>query len=172
MRGLWTQIEELSPAPFILLVGLVGGVLQGVPHFIVGISDSTNGRIVQMVVFDLISVLWWTAALLLWWVAVRRRQFSVWSTAWHVTLALVLADVLGLALGYVDAAIRTNGAFLEALARAPLSFSTSGLIVVLIRCPIRFLGSALVVFLGRRLPGHANPVAPRASMSTDSEAVI
>jgi hypothetical protein len=172
MRGLWTKIEELSSAPFILLVGLVGGVLQGVPHFFIRISDSTNGRIVQMVLFDVFSVLWWAAALLLWWVAVRRRQFSVWSTAWHLTLALVLADVLGLSLGYVDASIQTNGAFLEAFARAPLSFSTSGFIVVLIRCPIRFLGSTLVVFLGRRLPGHANPVAPRPSMSTDPGAVI
>jgi hypothetical protein len=171
MRGLWTQIEELTPAPFILLVGFVGGVLQGVPHFIVGTSTSTDARIVQMVVFDVLSVLWWAAALLLWWVAVRRQRYSVWSTAWHVTLALVLADVLGLALGYVNASIETNGAFLEALARAPVSFSTSGLVVVLIRCPIRYLGSALVVFLGRRLPGHTNSAGPRPSMSTDPKAI-
>src|SRR5262249_5122305 len=135
MRGLWTKIEELYPIPFVLLVGFVGGVLQGVPHFIVGSSTSTDARIVQMVVFDVISVLWWAAALVLWWVAVRRRQFSVWGTAWHVTLGLVLADVLGLSLGYLQASIETNGAFLEAIARAPLSFSTSGFVVVLIRCP-------------------------------------
>lgn len=169
MRRLWTQIEELSPAPFVLLVGFVGGVLQGIPHFFLASSSSRDARIVQMVVFDVISVLWWAAALLLWWVAVRRRQFSVWSTALQVTLSLVLADVLGLALGYLDASIETNGAFLEAIARAPLSFSTSGFVVVLIRCPVRFLGSALVVFLGRRLPGLA---VPRPSMSTDREAVV
>ena len=163
MRGLWTKIEALATAPFILVVGSVGGVLQGIPHFFLGSSSRTDMRIVQMVAFDVISVLWWAAALLLWWVAVRRRRYSVWSTAWHVTLALVLADVLGLALGYLDASIETNGAFVEALARAPLSFSTSGLVVVLIRCPIRFLGSALVVYLGRQLPGHTSPVAPRAN---------
>src|SRR5215510_1455951 len=165
MRRLWTKIEALSAAPFILLVGLVGGVLQGIPHFFLGSSSRTDMRIVQMIVFDVISVLWWAAVLFLWWLAVRRRRYSVWSTAWQVTLALVLADVLGLALGYLNAAIQTNGAFVEALARAPLSFSTSGLVVVLVRCPIRFLGSALVVFLGRNLPGQSNPVSPR-SMST------
>ena len=166
MRGLWTKIEALAAAPFILLAGLVGGVLQGIPHFFLGSSSRTDMRIVQMVVFDVISVLWWAAALLLWWVAVRRRRYSVWGAASQVTLALVLADVLGLALGYLDASIQTNGAFVEALMRAPLSFSTSGLVVILVRCPIRFLGSALVVYLGRQLPGHSNPVAPRPKAAT------
>ena len=165
MRRLWTKIEALSATPFILVVGLVGGVLQGIPHFFLGSSSRTDMRIVQMIVFDVISVLWWAAVLFLWWLAVRRRRYSVWTIAWHVTLALVLADVLGLALGYLNAAIETNGAFVEALVRAPLSFSTSGLVVVLVRCPIRFLGTALVVYLGRNLPGQSNPVSPR-SMST------
>jgi hypothetical protein len=172
MRVLPTQIEQLPPAPFILGVSLAGGVLQGIPGFFLEHTDGTGARVAQLVVAVGISVVWWAAAVLLWWTTVRRRQFSIWKTAWHVTLALALADVLGLALGYVSASIETHGAFVEALVHAPLSASTSGLsFIVLIRSPIRFLGAAMVIALGRRLPGSGGLVDHRPLASADPEAV-
>jgi hypothetical protein len=172
MRVLPSQIEQLAPAPFILGVSLAGGVFQGIPGFFLGNTGGTGARAAQIVVAVGISVMWWAAAALLWWAAVRRRQFSTWKSAWHVTLALALADVLGLALGYAAASIETHGAFVEALIHAPLSTSSSGLsFIVLIRSPIRFLGAALLIALGRRLPGSGGLVDHRRLASADPEAV-
>ena len=161
MRCRPTQLEELAPAPFIVVVGLVGGVLQGMPRFFLGNGSSTEARSAQLVIVAAFSVLWWAGALLLWWVAVRRRRFSIWKTAWHLTLALSLAEVLDLALALAAASIQTKGAIVEALVHAPLSMSLSSLGLVLFRSPIRFLGSALLVAFGRQLPERDNPAAPR-----------
>jgi hypothetical protein len=171
MRLRPTQLEELAPAPFIVIVGLAGGVLQGIPRFFLGNGSNAEARSAQLVVVGAFSLLWWAGAFLLWWAAVRRRRFSVWKTAWHLTLALSLAQLLDLALGLVVASIETNGAIVTALIHAPLSASSSSLVLVLILGPIRFLGSALLVAFGRQLPERGSPTAPRPLTSTDPEAV-
>jgi hypothetical protein len=73
--------------------------------------------------------LWWAAAILVGWVAVRRRRYSIWWTAWHLSLALAVADLLQMGLGFADASI-------------------------LVRSPFRFLGSAVVVAFARLLWGN------------------
>ena len=102
-------VEELAPARFILLVGAVGGVLQSIPVFFHGSTNVASARLAQLVVVLGVSLLWWTAAALLWWIAVQRRRFSIWRTAWEVTLALALADLLVSALSLVVASIETKG---------------------------------------------------------------
>ena len=171
MRLSPTQLEELAPAPFIITVGVGGGVLQGIPHFFLGNGSSTTARPAQLAIVGVFSLLWWAGAFLLWWAAVRRRRFSIWKTAWHLTLALSLAQLLDQALGLVVASIETKGAIVEALIHAPLSASSSGLVLVLILSPIRFLGSALLVAFGRQLPERGSPTTPRPLTSTDPEAV-
>ena len=171
MRLSPTQLEELAPAPFILIVGLAGGVLEGIPRFFLGNGSSAEGRSAQLVVVGAFSLLWWAGAFLLWWAAVRRRRFSIWKTAWHLTLALSLAQLLDLSLALVVASIETKGAYVEALMHAPLSMSLSNLLLVLILSPIRFLGSALLVAFGRQLPERGSPNTPRPLTSTDPKAV-
>lgn len=170
MRRLLTQIEQLAPASFILVVGMAGGALRGIPPFFLPTTDGTGAHVAQFVVVALASALWWAAAILLCWTSARRRGFSTWTTAWHVTLGLALADVLGLALGYAFASIISHGAFVDALLHAPSSAALSNLGLILIRSPVRFLGAAMLIALGRQLPGTGSPVVPRPLAATDPEA--
>ena len=96
MRRITSHIERLAAPPFILLVGLVYGAIQGVPRFWLSGGVGTGLHLAQFVIVGVTSVLWWTAALLLWWISVRRRGWSLWTTAAHVTLGLALGDVLSL----------------------------------------------------------------------------
>jgi hypothetical protein len=111
-------------------------------------------------------MLWWTAALLLWWIAVRRRRWSLWTTAAHVTLGFALADVLTTALSMVVASIETKGMFAGAIIREPWTFASSNLVLPLIRSPLWFLGSAMAIALGRHLSGGPRIIAPSQSTVT------
>jgi hypothetical protein len=171
MRRIAAHIEGLAAAPFILLVGVVGGALQGIPRCFFGGPGGTAPHLAQFIVVGVTSVLWWTAALLLWWIAVHRRRWSLWATAGQLTLGLAFADALTNGLGMVVASITTNGAFAEAIVREPLTFASSNVSLTLIRSPLWFLGSAMAVALGRHLSGGEQAIAPSPSSATHHEAV-
>lgn len=171
MRRLAAHMEGLAAAPFILLVGLIGGALQGMPRFFLGTTGTTDSHFAPFVVVGVASVLWWTAALFLWWIAVRRRRWSLWATATHVTLGFAVADVLASALGMVVASIDTNGAYAEALVREPLTVVSSNLVLTLIRSPLWFLGSVIAVAVGRHLSGGQQTGAPSPSAVTPPDTV-
>jgi hypothetical protein len=169
VRRISAQIEGLAPTRFILLIGLVGAILQGVPRFFLRATGGTRPPLLPFIVVGLTAVLSWTAALLLWWIAVRRRRWSLWATAAHLTLGLALADLLTNALGMVIASIETHGAFAAAIIRQPWTAISSNLLATLIRGPLWFLGSVVTVALGRHLSGGLPPGAPSASTGTPPE---
>jgi hypothetical protein len=169
VRLLIVRLEELTPAQFILLVGLSAGVLQGIPTLL--FSNGSGGHSAQFPVVAGITLTCLAGAALLWLVAVRRRQFSVWRMAWHVCLGLALGNLLATALSIVAASIETNGALATAYINAPLSASLLGFFVpTLIRSPIWFFGSAVLIAIGRSLRWRTPPFARRSSPS-DREAV-
>ncbi len=153
MRRITARAEQLAAAPFVLLVGLGGGAVRGVPRLLLGGTGEVDSRAALAVVLGAATVLWWTAALLLWWIAVRRRRWSVWRTATHLTLGLALADVLTTSLGMVAASIGTNGMFAEAAMRDPMAIALPNLVLTLIQLPMWFVGSVVAVALGRHLTG-------------------
>lgn len=171
MRQIATHIEGLAAAPFMLLVGLIGGALQGIPHLMLGGTGGAGPRVTQIVVIGVGTVLWWTAALLLWWIAVRRRRWSLWMTATHLTLGLALAYLLKTALGMVAASIDTHGRFAEALIRDPLAIAIPNLVLTIIQIPLWFFGAVTAVALGRHLTGGRQVVAASRSTATPPEAV-
>lgn len=171
MRRIAAHIEALAAIPFILLLGLVGGAIQGIPRFFLGGTGASGPHFAQFLVVAISAVLWWTAALLLWWVSVRRRRWSLWRTAAHVTLGLALADVLTSALGMVIASIGTSGMFATTIVREPLTFASSNLVLPLVRSPLWFLGAAMAVALGRHLSGGQRTVAASQSTATPPDPV-
>lgn len=171
MRSLLTQLEELAPAHFVLLVAVASATLQSIPAFFLPNTGQANWNLIQLVGGAAFGLLWWLAALLLWWVAVRRRRFSIWKIAWHLVLALALADGLALALSLVAGSIETHGRLVRALAQAASTVVWSNLGLILVRCPFRFLGAVALLALGRVLLGMMNPAAREPSMPTDREAV-
>lgn len=171
MRRIAAQIEALAAVPFVLLVGLIGGALQGVPRFLLSGSGAMRPHLAQFVVGGVTSTLYWTAAALLWWIAVRRRRWSLWATATQVAFGLVVADILSNGLAMVAAAIDTNGAVVKAVGREPLIFASSNLGLTVIRSPFWFVGAAIAVALGRHLSGPPPTIASPPSKPTRSEAV-
>jgi hypothetical protein len=171
VRLLIVRLENLTPARFILLVGLSAGVLQGIPTLL--FSNESGGHSIQFPVVAGLTLISLTAAALLWLVAVRRERFSVWRMAWYVCLGLILGDLLALALSMVAASIETNGAFVSAYIHAPLSVTLPGLVVpTLLRSPIWFFGSAVLIAIGRSLRWRTTPpFARHSSPTTDREAV-
>jgi len=163
MRRIATQIEALEAAPFILLLGLVGGALQGIPHFLFDGVCAPGPRLAVLLVGGISAVLWWTAALFLWWIAVRRRRWSLWTTAAHVTLGLALADVLTSALGMVAASIDTNGRLAELIARDLWNVAEANLVLPLLRSPLWFFGAVVAVALGRHLSGGQQAIVTSPS---------
>jgi hypothetical protein len=139
-----SQIEEPAPTPFVLLVGMIGGVLQSIPSL--ATQGSTAGALVASLIVGV-------AAVGLWWVSVRRRRFSVWRTAWHLTLALDLAHML--ALSFV--LVRIPG-------KLPVSWldtSETILMTVVALSPLRFSAATVLLAFGRMLPGSGLPVVPQ-----------
>lgn len=171
MRRIAAQIEGLAAMPFVLFVGLGGGALQSVPRFFVSGTDGPRPQLAQLLAISVTAVLWCAAAAFLWWIAVRRRQWSLWATATHVTLGLLVADLLSSGLAMVAASIDTNGAFAEALVREPLTVASSNLVLALIRSPFWFVGSAIAIALGRYLSRPPQTIAPPQSPPTSPHAV-
>jgi hypothetical protein len=171
VRSLLTQLEELAPARFVLLVGVASATLRSIPAFFLRNPAHANWNWVQLIGGAAFRLLWWLAALLLWWVAVRRRRFSIWKIAWHLVLALALADGLVLALSLVPDSIETHGRVIKTLAQAASTVVWSNLDPILIRSPFRFLGAVALLALGRVLLGVVNPAAREPLLPTDREAV-
>jgi hypothetical protein len=164
------DLENLTPGQFILLVGLGAGILRGVPGFLLPGSIAKPAAAVAMAALSLLAL---SGAVLVWWIAVHRRRFSWWKTAWHLTLALALGDLLGFAMAFVDASMQSNGEFISSYFTAPLSTTMPGLLApTLLRSPIRFLGSALLIALGRSLHEAPPPLPAQSSLSVDSQEAI
>jgi hypothetical protein len=160
MRRIAAQVEALSAVRFVLLVGLVGGALQGMPRFLLSGTAAPGAHLAGLLVVGVSAVFSLTAAAFLWWIAVRRRRWSLWTTAAHVTLGLALADVLASALGMVAGSIDTNGRLAQLIARDPWNFASSSLVLPLMRSPLWFFGAATTVALGRHLSGGQQAILP------------
>ena len=158
MRRLAAQIEELSAVRFIVVIGLVGGAVQGVPRFF--LTSSRGLALLPFVLIGLTAVLLWTAALVMWWVAVRRRRWSLLATATHITLGLAIADLLTDALSLVISSIESQGVIATALMQQPWTFISSNLLVTAIRCPVWFVAAAVTVAIGRHLSAPS-PISAR-----------
>ena len=157
MSTAFKRLEQLAPAQFIGLVAVIAGALFGMPQVFI---ESSNGdrRLWPIVVG--FRLLMWAAAGLLWWIGMRRQQFSAWRIAWHITIALALADLIAFAMAFMAANNQTDGGYADAYFRAPLGTTLPGLLVpTLLRTPVRLVGSALVIGLGRMwiLRGRRSP---------------
>jgi hypothetical protein len=146
MRTFFERIEQLTPGQFVGLVASIAGFLFGMPHLLLG--TSTGDRLWPVAVgFGLLT---WSAGGLMWWIAIRRQQLSAWRTAWHITMALALADLIGFAFVFIAATLQTDGAYADAYFRAPVGTTLPGFLVhTLLRTPARLVGGALLVGLGR-----------------------
>jgi hypothetical protein len=153
MRIVTSRIEQLSARRFIEIVALIAGVFVGMPQILAG----SSGNPVPAALVATLAIAGLTATLALWWIAVRRRQFSVWRTAWHITLALAMGDFIGFAVAFLAATVQTNGDYAEAYFHASWLTTLPGLVVpMLLRSPIRFVGTATLVALGR-MPRDGEP---------------
>lgn len=150
MRRIVGQIEVLGAVPFIFLIGLVAGAIQGIPRMFLG-GTSTPFRLVPYLIIGTTAVLWWLAALLLWWIAVRRRQSSLWVAALQVTTGLVLAELFAGALGMVAASIDSHGEMATIMAQHLSTAIVTNLGFTLLRSPLWFVGATLAIALGRHL---------------------
>ena len=148
MRLSLTEVEKLTPAPFVLVAGLFGGALQAAAEFV---HDRAAGAIAFLAVNG--------AAVLLWWLSVRRRQHSVWSAAGQITLSLALAQILS--FGLVIPRVVPANVHLRWLDVAETEFFTQ-----LWLSPLRFVGAVLLVAFGRFLPGSGRGHAGHPTAST------
>jgi hypothetical protein len=146
-----TQLERLAALPFVLVVAVTAGALAAAPTFFLASIRFPRNLIALLMLDTALKLFWFAAAVLLWWTAVSRRRYTVWSSALQLMAALTLADLVQLALGYVVASIQTKGEFVTALLHAPLSASSTGLVMIVIRSPIWLVGAAALVALGRSL---------------------
>jgi hypothetical protein len=170
MPVLLAQIEALSPAQFILLIGLIAGVLRSVPVFLqTGNVNIAVAHFSQIVVALALSLLWWIGAALVWWFAVRRRRYPIWLTALHVTLGVAVADVLASVLAMVAGSIETHGAILAELGKAPLMAVLSPLELTLLRSLYWFVEAIALIALGRLVLRMDSLIAP-PSIPTHSDA--
>jgi hypothetical protein len=144
------QIESLAVAPFVLLVAAIAGTIQALPAFIhLGTLNLANARFAQVALATGVGLLDWTGAALLWWFAVRRRQFPIWLTALHVTVALAAADLLMNALGFVAASIDSRGEFAIVLGRALPGALSGPLSLALLRSPFWSVEATALIAVGR-----------------------
>jgi hypothetical protein len=164
VRAILARVESLPAMSFILVVAAIAGVLRSVPGYLV--RDNRGGALFTVIIT-------YTAAMLLWWVAVRRRQFSVWRLAWHLVVALALADMLGFAVSMAMFSIDTRGDAAQHLMQTPLTTFLGAFVPpILVFGLVRFIGAALLLGLGRRLPGSGRLLDRATPATTHREAVI
>jgi len=163
MRRISSQMETLGPVRFVVLTGLIAGAIQGLPRLLLSGATTVSLQLVPFLVVGITAVLWWTAALFLWWIAVRRQQSSLGAIAAHVTVGLVIADVLATALGMVGASIETHGKFAVLIAPQLVTVIVSNLSFTLLRSLLWFVGSAIAIALGRHLNTAQQPLAAPAA---------
>lgn len=138
MRPGLNEVEKLAPVPFVLLAGLIGGVLQSLGEFA---HNTVAGALVAYLILT-------GAAIILWWVSVRRRRYSVWSTAVQIAVAVTLAQIVSFAM--VVPRVLPANVHLQWLDVAETELFTQ-----LGWSPLRFLEAAILIALGRLLPGSA-----------------
>ncbi|HEY9225633.1 MAG TPA: hypothetical protein VIP11_03230 [Gemmatimonadaceae bacterium] len=154
MRLVPTSIEALAPRSFVLLVGALLGLLRSLPAFLAVHASVSSAQYAQLVLGVAVITFWWTA--------VRRRQYSVWNTAWQVMFALDGAAILSVVLTRPIA---------ETLMPTPWpTFFATVAGLLLIVSPFALPVAAAVVALGRLLPGTGRPRV--ASPPIDSSATI
>ena len=81
------DLESIAPVTFVLLAGMIGGVLRGGAEFV---PRTAAGVLTTVLVIG-------AATVLLWWLSVRRRQHSAWSAALQITCVICLAELIALA---------------------------------------------------------------------------
>jgi hypothetical protein len=171
VRQRLSQLEALDSAPFILVTGAIGGAVRGIPAFFLSNANVAGARWAQLIVALVLSLLSWTGAALLWWIAVRRRRFSIWWTACHVTLALAVADLLVTALSFVRASIETKGEIIFDLGSALPTVFVSNLGVTGIRSAFWLIEALVLVALGRIVLRMDERDAPQTSLPINPEVV-
>ena len=163
VRLIAAQLESLPAPHFVVLIAAIGGVLRSVPGYLVG--RTTAGGLIAV---SLISA----ATILLWWVAIRRRQCSVWRVAWHVVLALALADLLAFGITLALVSIDTQGRIARDLAQTPLSTLLGAFLPPIpILGAVRFVIATLLIGVGRRLPGSGKLLDRHSLAATHPGAV-
>jgi hypothetical protein len=136
-----------------------------------GSLNLASARLAQIVLVTGIALLNWTGAALLWWFAVRRRQYPIWLTALHVTVALAAGDLLMNGLGFVAASIETRGEYAIAFGRAlPAAFS-GPVGIALLRSPFWFVQAVALIAVGRLVLHMDALVLPPPAASTHPGAV-
>ena len=139
------ELDQLAPAQFILIVAAAGGIVRGMPSLL---RPHTIAGVLSIVLLNNGA---WIA---LWWLAVRRRRFSVLQTAWHVVAALALADTLAFGLSLALVSIDTHGEVARRIAQRPVVDLLGGFVPPLLLLGLlRFVGAAVLLSLGRLLPG-------------------
>jgi len=142
-------VEKIGPVPFVLFVAVVGGGLQSAGEFA---PKNAAGALGAFLILN-------CAAVVLWWVSVRRRRWSVWSTACQLALALGLAQIISFALvipRLVPADVHLQW----------LDVSKTELFTQLWLSPIRFVAASLLVAFGRLLPGSGRGQAGRSALAS------
>ncbi|HEY0997881.1 MAG TPA: hypothetical protein VGD77_17960 [Gemmatimonadaceae bacterium] len=166
MRRTAEQLAVLPGIPFVLVVGLVAGTIQGTPRLLLG-GTSAALKPVPIIIVGVAALFWWLGALLLWWIAVRRRS-RTGIVAAQVTLGLVLGELFASALGM----IALPNEFAAVLAKQFPTVLSSNLALALVRAPLWFVGSALAVAIGRHLHRGYELAPPPATPDTHPRAVI
>jgi hypothetical protein len=138
-------IEKLEPVPFVLLGGAVYAVLEAISSSAVA-QRSVASQLVLMILLDLAMVFFL-------WAGVRRRRFSVWWSAWQLTLAWDLGNAWSslIVLQMFDVRLKMSW----------LDFVENLLSVILALSVFRFVEAAAAVAIGRLLPGSGTAAAPR-----------
>lgn len=136
MRAAIRRIERLAPAPFVLILGTGGGLIQS----LIGLTQPRGAAAIGA------GLLTFTAAAIVWWLGVRRRRYSVWSIALQLTAAIALADLIGLAIVML--------VFVSDMRHVPwrdaaVSAGTAQLGLSLIQFPV----ALALIAAGRFLPG-------------------
>jgi hypothetical protein len=138
-------IEQLSATAFVLTVGLAFGVLQTVRGLV------SNSPYVETVIA--LQVIIMLSAGFVWWAAVRRRRFSVLRAALHLVLAWDFADVLSATLTLAP---------LRDQIHMPLRDLVENVLSpYLVLSPIRYVPLAVLVAVGRLLPGSGRLIDSR-----------
>jgi len=171
MRRLAAQIETLGPVHFILLIGLAAGAIQALPRLFFPATGALPFQPLAFLVISVTAVLWWTAALVLWWITIRRRRWGVWNSAVQVTLGLVVADLVVIALATVVSSIATRGAVPLTLLQQPMTVVLSNLGITALRCPVWFVGAVLTIAVGRHLGGESPTLSATTSAVASLDAV-
>lgn len=135
-------LDTLPPLPFVLVVGIAGGLLQSV-------VEVTQPRGAAAMGLGLLSFALIGAAL---WLGVRRRRYAVWSSALQLAAAGALAALIGLAVAMT---LMVPDIRQLSWPDALLTVASGHLVMGL----NRFLLAFILIYAGRHLPG----IGPSAS---------